>query len=149
MWSKFVSPGFSFPTLKKSELLFHKEQIVLVFQKVKKVEHSFSSSCSFKKSDKSESERVDNSERAKEWIPINLCHGDFMLNIGSTQKFWKNKYKRIQYKVHSVNHEQWWLNCCVSGKSVTGKITEHVTLSRQCFIKNIINVWWKYFDKCL
>ena len=38
------------PLLKKSESLFHKERIALVFEKSNKAIHSFCSSCSFKKS---------------------------------------------------------------------------------------------------
>ena len=44
---KFLSPVFSFPTLKKSESLFHKEPIALVFEKVKRAICSFCSIHSF------------------------------------------------------------------------------------------------------
>ena len=40
------------PTLKKSKLLFHKEWIALVFEKVKRAIHSFCSCCSLKKSNR-------------------------------------------------------------------------------------------------
>ena len=41
VWYNFVSPVFSFPPLKKTDSLFHKELIALVFEKVK------TSMCSF------------------------------------------------------------------------------------------------------
>ena len=42
------------PTLKKSESLFHKEQLALVFEKVKSAISSFGSGHSFKKNDEND-----------------------------------------------------------------------------------------------
>ena len=74
---KFLRPVFSFPTPKKSESLFHKEPIALVFEKVKRAFCSFCSIHSFFKDwgervalvahfKSDESDKSDKSERAKE-----------------------------------------------------------------------------------
>ena len=72
-----ISPVFSFPTLKKSESLFHKERIALGFEKVKRAIRSFCSSRSFKKSDKSE--RVKSKRARSERANSQPCCGAIII----------------------------------------------------------------------
>ena len=104
------------PSLRKSKLLFHKEWIALVFEKVKRAIHSFCSCCSLKKSNRERFAIIPlykKSTRAKEHkreFPTLIYLQHFaLLSVQRTWQLWLHVPVHRQCEYSTVFPNKYWI----------------------------------------